>query len=173
MKRRVAAALAILMWAGRGWAGEAQGADFGVEEKPFRLELSAGPNWLYGPTNVPNYGGGVSYTPLPVLSFGLTVDRPGYGTVLFGHAKLAPLAHVWPVSPYAIAGYGRQWVREVGFDLQPQTVYGKAAFLGAGLDVRVNQRLIVFAEARISGLARSGNDGDPVGGAKLGIRLGF
>lgn len=173
MKRTVAAALSILMWTGWGWAGEARGADFGVEEKPLRLELSAGPNWLYGPANVPNFGGGVSYTPHPVMSFGLTVDRPGYGTVVFGHAKLAPLAHVWPVSPYAIAGYGRQWFRELDPDLAPQTVSGKAAFLGAGLDVKVNPRLIVFAEARISGLARSGNDGDPVGGAKLGIRLGF
>ncbi len=165
----------LVAWVLAGWAaaGAAQAGGFeDRESKPVRLELSGGPNWLYGP-GVPNFGGGVSYTPDPVVSFAVAVDRPGYGTALFATLKLAPLAHHWRVSPYAIGGHGRQWFRETGFDLEERTVSGKASFLGAGLDVLVNERLTAFVEARISDLAFSGNDGDPVGGAKVGIRLGF
>lgn len=171
--RLVVGGLAVLGMGLVAAPGGVAAGDFDRVEKPLRLELSVGPNWLYGPTNVPNYGGGLSYTPHPALSLGLTIDRPGYGTAAYGHLKLAPLAHVWRVSPYAIGGYGRQWFRETGFDLQPRTSSGRALFLGAGIDVAVNDRLIVFGEARITSLARAGNDGDPVGGAKVGIRVGL
>ncbi len=147
--------------------------DYATVEKPVRLEMSAGPNWLFGPPGAGNYGAGVSYTPHPVVSVGLTLDRPGRGTTVFAHFKLAPLASVLRVSPYAIGGLGRQWYEELGPDLRPVTVSGRAAFLGAGIDFAITRRLIVFGEARLTGLANSGGDGDPVGGAKLGVRLGF
>jgi hypothetical protein len=153
--------------------GSAAAGDYAAVEKPPRLELSAGPNWLFGPPGAGNYGAGISFTPHPVLSVGFTLDRPGRGTTAFAHFKLAPLASVLRVSPYAIGGLGRQWYEELGADLRPVTVSGRAGFLGAGIDFAITRRIIVFGEARLTGLANSGSDGDPVGGAKLGIRLGF
>ena len=45
----------------------------------------------------------------------------GRGTTVFAHFKLAPLASVLRVSPYAIGGLGRQWYEELGPDLRPVT----------------------------------------------------
>jgi hypothetical protein len=174
--------LALLFLALLGWPGAASG-------QSFEFHASAGPTI----TDTGNsLAAGVGFLPMPRLAIAFNVERTHLpsrttrdgrtvssfrgGTLLLGTAELrfAPF-DLDRVEPYGLAGIADGVSRPNVNDTFPDLVtnHVRAMFAGGGVNVRLNERMTLFVEARMM-VGAEGNDGlVAVAPARAGIAWRF